>query len=50
MWGEGGDFSQCGESVGGDQVEERSLSRVGALFKDGGCVVGQNDPSAQDLS
>ena len=49
MWGQCGDFSQCGKSVGGDQVEERSLSRVGALFKDGGCVVGRIGPSAQDL-
>ena len=28
MWGE----------CGGDQVRERSLSRVGALFKDGGAL------------
>ena len=43
-------FFTVWEECGGDQVEERSLSRVGALFKDGGCVVGQNGPSAQDLS
>ena len=40
---------ECGESVGRDQVEERSMSRVGVLFKDGGCAGGRIGPSAQDL-
>ena len=40
---------ECGESVGRDQVEERSMSRVGVLFKDGGCAGCRIGPSAHDL-